>query len=102
MTQFIEIQNFTPPPGREYDVTAWPGPGMYKTNLGSWFMVYPVGTSHCVIGLGVASLCPIPSKHRDELVPPVKPEPPTGVTAQDLLKAIAISQNPLLAKELLR
>jgi hypothetical protein len=107
MKKIIDIKVFTPPIGQEFIVTSYPGPGIYHhPSTMAWTLIYPIGSTLCCLNIGVGYTCPIPVTDVPE------PEPTTailnqtneasGITASDLLKAIAISQNPLLAKELLK
>lgn len=99
MKKVIEIKPVSLPGSSEYLATSYPGPGFYfNTTTQNWILVYLVGASTCSISLGLGYVAPFPSTEFVESPPPE----PTGICAADLLKAIAISQNPLLAKELLK
>lgn len=106
MKHIINVKTFAPPAGQEYSASAYPGPGLYHhPSTLTWVLVYSMSGTVAgmyAISLGVGYSCPIPMEKYEEPKPiePAKVE--TGVTASDLLKAIAISQNPLLAKELLK
>jgi hypothetical protein len=102
MKKIIEVKRFSAPAGKEYEAAAYPGPGIYQSDMG-WFLIYqlaPTGAL-CSMNLGTGYNPPIPMEDYVEAKLETRDEP-QGVTASDLLKAIAISQNPLLAKELLR
>lgn len=103
MKVVIEIKKFSPPPGKEYDASQYPGPGLYQNPTTMvWYLVYAMAgsTSGSVAEIGCSALPPFPSTPSVESA---GAEPTiSGITAADMLKAIAISQNPLLAKELLK
>lgn len=100
MKKIIEVREFTPPPGKEYLAEQYPGPGIYKTMQG-WMIVYnPSGAATLVvITLGSGYAPPIPM---EDYIEPKLEQAAGGITAADLLKAIAITQKPEMAKELLR
>lgn len=103
MKKVIEVRELVPAPGKEYMADGYPGLGLYKVPAG-WALVYQSPSSvPCVMLIGSGFVPPFPMEDYKE------PEPQTailnqnnGISAADLLKAIAISQNPLLAKELLK
>lgn len=98
MKKIIEVREFNPPAGKEYDGTAYPGPGIYRTPTG-WNMVYQCGISICAMNMSVGFAPPFPM---EDYIEPKLEQAAGGITAADLIKAVAVSQNPLLAKELLR
>ena len=102
MRKTIEVVSFAAPVGQEYTPAAYPGVGFYHnpTTL-NWYLVYavPGGTTACAMWMGTGVRFPLPTV---EDVEPKLEQVAGGITAADLLKAIAISQNPLLAKELLK
>jgi len=95
----LEVIEFTPAAGKEYMADGYPGLGLFLDKFGVLRAVYIAvgGTVPCAIELG-------------RLAAHVKEQEPTtailhqtnGITAHDLLKAIAISQQPGLAVELTR
>lgn len=99
----LKVTPFSPKTGEEFDAAKFPGLGLYHDQTtGDWYLVYqPKGCSiHCVAHLGSGTRCPLPA------VEEVKVEAITisspGIQASDILKAIAITQNPALARELLK
>lgn len=63
-------------------------------------MVYPTGpTTSCAISVGCGFYPPIPM---EDYVEPKVEQVANNITAADLIKAVAVSQNPSLAKELLK
>ena len=102
----IDVTEIVPQVGQEYLSITYPGPGLYHNPATfDWMLVYrPHGCStDCAINIGKGVRPPFPTEEYKEPEPvKVVVEPPSGITASDLLRAIAISQNPLLAKELLK
>lgn len=99
MKKIIEVREFSTPIGKEYNGDLYPALGIYH-NVAGWFLVYQtdVGT-RCVINLGAGFTPPI---LMEDYVEPKLEQVAGGITAADLLKAVAITQKPEMAKELLR
>lgn len=106
MKLVINVTEIVTQAGKEYNSEAYPGPGLYHNpTTYDWMLVYRphCATIDCVLILGKGIRPPIPTEEYKELEAITATlEQPSGISASDLLKAIAISQNPLLAKELLK
>lgn len=101
MAKFIiEVKYHTPPAGKEYEGNAWPGPGIYQIpSTLQWFVVYQAGGGIPIaLSLGVSASSPFPMQPYVEAT--LEKVSEVSISANDLLKAIAISQSPELAKEL--
>lgn len=99
----LRVTPFSPKAGEEYSAAQYPGLGIYHDQVsGDWYLVYqPKGAAvYCVAGLGSGTRCPLPTV--DEAVIEAVSIGNTGIQASDILKAIAITQNPTLARELLK
>lgn len=96
----IEVKYHTPPVGKEYEGNAWPGPGIYQIpSTLQWFVVYQAaGGIPIAMNLGTSASSPFPMQPYAE--PTLEAVSGASISANDLLKAIAISQSPELAKEL--
>lgn len=104
MKLVIKVQDITLSELDKFNATLYPAPGFYRNTVTSdWLLVYPVAPSNvrCVISLGTGSRPPFPCEDYAEPAPAALNQV-SGISANDMLKAIAISQNPLLAKELLK
>lgn len=100
MKKIIEVREFVATTGKEYEASQYPGLGLFhNTSIGGWYLVCTLSGAKTVYSLGVGATSPFPMEDYVE-VERKSTEP--AVTAADLLKAVAISQNPLLAKELLK
>lgn len=103
MSKFtINVTSFTAPAGKEYEAVNYPGQGFYYNPVTfQWFIVsrFDGCTVDSVMYLGKGSSPPFKT---EAYVEPPSEVAHQGIQASDLLKAIAISQNPLLAKELLK
>lgn len=100
----LKVTPFSPKPGEEYDAARYPGLGMYHDQVsGDWYLVYqPKGcTINCVANVGNGTRCPLPAIDQGVTIEALSIGNP-GIQASDILKAIAISQNPALARELLK
>lgn len=99
----LKVTPFSPKTGEEFDAAKFPGLGLYHDQVsGDWYLVYqPKGcTISCVSNLGSGTRCPLPTVDVVELGAVSISN--TGIQASDILKAIAITQNPTLARELLK
>lgn len=100
MKKIIEVRDFSPPSGKEYMADEYPGLGLFRNpNTSCWYLVHINAGTKMVAHLGVGATPPIPLADYAEPLPEVRE---ASITTADLLKAVAISQNPLLAKELLK
>lgn len=99
----LDVREIVVESGKEYYATSYPGPGLYcNTPTYEWFVVFNNLSSTCVTSIGKGTRCPIGG---EDYVEPAALQPlevQAGISADHILKAIAISQNPLLAKELLK
>lgn len=93
--KYVEVKEFTPATGKEYMADSYPGLGLFMDKFGTMRIVYKLNgaTVACVL-----ELSPL-------LVQASEPELQTnvihqGVSVNDLLKVIAVTQQPTLAKEL--
>lgn len=99
----LKVTPFSPKTGEEFDAAKFPGLGLYHDQVsGDWYLVYqPKGcTISYVSNLGSGTRCPLPTVEVVELGAVSISN--TGIQASDILKAIAITQNPTLARELLK
>lgn len=99
----LKVTKFSPKFGKELDAAEYPGPGLYHDQIsGDWYLVYqPKGCLvYCVLNLGIGIRCPLPTVEVVETGAVSISN--TGIQASDILKAIAITQNPTLARELLK
>ena len=96
--KYIEVIEFTPAAGKEYSADGYPGVGLFLDKFGALRAVYIVagGSVPCAIELG--RLAAHVKEQVEFAVSSI--QQPTGISANDLLKAIAISQQPGLAVEL--
>ncbi len=96
----IEIKYHTPPKGKEFEGAAWPGTGIYQDPATlAWYVVYQMpGCLPCVMALGTYAANPFPMQPYAEAT--LEKVSEVSISANDLLKAIAISQSPELAREL--
>jgi hypothetical protein len=103
MKKYIEVQEIEVPTGKEYDISSYPGLGMYLMKSGVFTLVYKhaATVSSSVLQLGELGI-PIKEGDLDKeaYIPIIRDDHRVGVN--DLLKAIAISQNPDLARELIK
>ena len=114
MKKYFEVKEFTAPTGKEFDAESYPGVGIYVDRDGQYRIIYRVvgSTIKCCLYLGILdemtkeAIVEIEDEADDHTEPygrttaTLTAAPVSAVTANDLLKAIAISQNPALAVEL--
>lgn len=98
--RYLEIIEFTPPTGKEYSAESYPGLGMFVDKFESLRFVYKSAGSTVACVLDISGLL---TKVKDDTAPVEFVQSvvtPTGLSMNDLLKAIAVPQKPELAKEL--
>lgn len=97
--RYLEVTEFTPPTGKEYSAESYPGLGMFVDKFESLRFVYKSAGSTVACVLDISGLL---TKVKDDAAPleSVQIIGSAGISMNDVLKAIAISQHPGLAKEL--
>jgi hypothetical protein len=101
--KYIEVKDYDAPAGKEYDASSYPEPGIYRDKLGQMRIVYQLEnvTTQTMMYLGKLSVAgeKMIVEQRELVIDPIQAVQ-TSFSANDILKAIAISQNPSLALEL--
>jgi hypothetical protein len=92
--KYIKLQEISLPSTEAYLFAKYPGPGLYRNSDGNTYAAYFIsaGATGCVMNVG--NLCTY-AEEISEKAPVV-----VGISEATLLKALAIAQQPALAKEL--
>lgn len=99
--KYIKVTEFAPPLGREYDATAYPGPGIF---------LHPASRNLVCVSAppfsSVATACMVGCGNQEALIEELQeleaPAPTTSYSEDFILKALAIAQQPQLAVSLLK
>jgi hypothetical protein len=101
--KYIEVKDYDAPTGKEYDINGYPEIGLYRDRNGQLRIVYQLENSLTPTMMYLGKLAVSAEKmiveQRELVIDPIQAVQ-TSFSANDILKAIAISQNPSLALEL--
>ena len=96
----IEITKYDAPAGKEYDAAAYPGFGLYIDSNFNYRLICQLAGTAVATAMYIGQLSPMCLKDLVQNQDEAKPQAPSSIVMNDLLKAIAISQKPDLAKDL--